>query len=245
MIRSLTLASIVALAGTAHAQFATINGAGNVAGNTNAGFGGVIGTGSLDLITLADGSVSLTINRGGADFNDAAVVYIDTGVGGITNTSILTDTADDGRRAISGGTNSDLGFAAGFSPAFAVSYQTSFAGLFSIGADPANHGFVAGVGGGTNSNDASFPINFNLADIGLAAGDSFRVLVTYLNAGNAYRSGEFIGTADTGPFADGANIGNNAHTLSADSYILVNSIPTPASAAILAFAGLAAARRRR
>ncbi|MEQ8770714.1 MAG: PEP-CTERM sorting domain-containing protein [Phycisphaerales bacterium] len=254
-MKAVVAGALVALAGAAGAQTITINGSGSAAGNGNSGFGGVIGTGSMDIVTLADGTVNITLNRGASEHFNATVIYIDSLAGGVTNTSVLTDTADGGRAGISGqgfgGETSDLGFASGFGADFAISYETAFGGLFSIGADPTNHGFVAAVGGdfggqpGTSSADASFLISFNMADIGLAAGDSFSMVATYLNNGNAFRSGEFIGSTATGPFPNDPNIGQAAFDLGDDDYILVNSVPAPGTAALLGLGGLAAVRRRR
>ena len=245
-----TAAAIACAAGAASAQFSIVNGSGTVSGNGNSGFGGVIGTGSMFVETLGDGTVNMTITRGSSGHFDATVIYIDSLAGGVTNTSMLTDIGDGGRAGISGqgfgGEMSDLGFATGFGADYAISYETAFGGMFAIGGDPANHAFVTTVfSGGADAMDATFTMSFNMSDIGLTAGDSFSFVATYLNNGNAYRSGEFIGTGDDTGFADGSNIGQNAYTLSDGSYVLVNSVPAPGAAAMLGLAGLTGLRRRR
>ncbi|MEL6741192.1 MAG: hypothetical protein AAFP26_11105 [Planctomycetota bacterium] len=249
-----TIAALCAAAGMASAQVATINGSGNVAGNGNSGFGGVIGTGSMDIETLGDGTVNLTLTRGASGHFNNTVIYFDTTGGGVSNTSVLTDTGggsfDGGRAAISGsggnGLNADLGFGANFAAEFAISYETGFGGMFSIGADPTNHGFVTTVfGGGADANDATFTMSFNMSDLGLAAGDSFKMVATYLNAFDGFRSGEFIGANDTGPFPADPNIGQNEWILGDEDFILVNSVPSPGALGALGLGGLLAARRRR
>ena len=53
--------------------------------------------------------------------------------------------------------------------------------------------FVSTLGGAGVSSDAAFSFETVLSDIGIVPGDSFKFVVTYLNAANAYRSNEAIG----------------------------------------------------
>ena len=104
----------------------------SIATNTNTGFGGVLGNSSMD---FTDDGTTLTItwSTGGAAFNDSLVIYFDTTVGGASDTSTYTDTADGGRRAISGfdGVNSSvITFGGGFTADSALSVDSSFAGFF-------------------------------------------------------------------------------------------------------------------
>ncbi|MEM7680411.1 MAG: PEP-CTERM sorting domain-containing protein [Planctomycetota bacterium] len=239
--------------GVAQAQIATINGSGSVAGNGNSGFGGVIGPGSMAVTTLPDGTANMTLTRGTGGHFDFTAVYIDSVAGGIANTSALSDTGDPGRAGLSGtgfgGELSDLGFATGFEADFGLTIDTGFSGIFDIVNDPNNFGFVAAVStdGTRDPNDATFNVSFNLSDIGLTAGDSFTFVASYLNSGNAFRSGEFIGSNDAGPFPADPNIGQNAYQLSDNSFVLVNTtpVPEPASLALLGLAAPVMLRRRR
>ena len=246
----MTLAAIAATCGTATAQVATVNGTGSVAGNGSTSFGGVIGTGSLDIETLADGTVNMTLNHPGDHF-DFTAMYIDSVVGGVSNTSALSDTADGGRAGLSGlgfgGETSDLGFASGFGADFGVSWESAFSGIFDLNSDPSNFGFVSGVitDSARDASDSAWNISFNMSDIGLSAGDSFKVVASYLNNGNAFRSGEFIGADDTGPFPADPNIGQNAWDLGDEDFILVNSVPAPGALALLGLGGLVSVRRSR
>lgn len=246
-----TAAASVALAGSAIATPITINGSGTATG-INSGFGDVLGaTSSIDVTTDLTGLVTFTINQGPGDLNDAGVIYIDSISGGVTNTSALTDVADGGRGALSGRDTggSDLGFAAGFGADYGISVQNSFAGLFDIATNTANFGFVSSVGtsgfDGTAATQTRV-VQFNLSDIGLSAGDSFDFVVSYLNGGNGYRSDEFIGVVDQSGFdLDGTNVGQNAVNLAVGDFVTVNSVPEPASLALIALGGVAMIGRRR
>lgn len=249
MNKGICILALAAASATASAQVATVNGTGTVNGNGNTGFGGVIGTGSLQIETLGDGTVNMTLNHG--SHFDFTAMYIDSVAGGISNTSALSDTGDGGRAGLSGtgfgGEMSDLGFGAGFEADYGITWEAAFSGVFDLTSDTSNFGFVttAITDGARDANDAAWNISFNMSDIGLAAGDSFKVVASYLNNGNAYRSGEFIGADDTGPFPDGGNIGNNAWDLGAEDFILVNSVPAPGAMALLGLGGLVSVRRRR
>ncbi|MEM9083160.1 MAG: hypothetical protein AAGB34_06140 [Planctomycetota bacterium] len=244
------------LAGSAFGQIATVNGSGNVAGNGNTGFGDVIGNGSMDITTMGDGTVTLSINRASGQFFNNIAIYIDSdnGATGVANTSALTDVADGNRRILSGGADAEtanLGFAAGFAADRGIAVEGGFAGMFDLVNDPTNYGFVASVGD-TLPSDSSIPsvvLSFNMSDLGLAAGDSFRLLVTYGNAfdgpsfNNYFRADEFIGV--DGASVAGGNPGFNDVQLGDNDFILVNSIPTPGAAALLGLAGIAGFRRKR
>lgn len=240
-----TIAALCAAAGMAGAQLATVNGSGSVAGNGNAGFGGVIGPGSMDIVTNPDGSVSLTVNRGGAEFFDQMVIYIDSTAGGFADTTALTDTADGGRIIASGtngGGSANIFFASGFEADYAISIEQGFSGIFQL-VGGGSHNFSATANTGFSSSDASFTLSFNLADIGIAAGDSFKMVANYHNAfdgAGPFRSDEWFGAATAA-----GNTGQADVQLGADDFILVNSIPTPGALGALGVAGLLAARRRR
>ncbi|QDU71123.1 hypothetical protein [Mucisphaera calidilacus] len=243
-----------ALAATACAEPIIINTTGTAAG-VSSGFGNVIGSeATLDVNVSPAGLVAMTLNRGSGTLNDTAVIYIDAVAGGVASTSGLTDTADGGRAAISGqgfgDETSHLNFAATFEADYAITIETAFSGLFAIGADPANHAFVAGVStdGARDASDPSFGIAFDLTQIGLSLGDSFDFIVTYLNPNNAFRSDEFIGvTAST--FTAG-NIGNNlnqpAQLADGDFNTVTTAAPVPTPAAFaagLTLLGITALRR--
>lgn len=241
----LAAACLAATAGLATAQLTTINGSGTVNGNGNTGFGGVIGPGTLDIETLSDGTVNMTVTRG-AEFFNQMVIYIDTGLGGFNTTANLNDTGDGGRIIASGangGGQSVINFASGFNASHAVSFESGFIGVFELVENGAHNFAATANGSGFASSDPTITISFNLAEIGLAAGDSFDIVANYFNAfdgGGPFRSDEWFGANIAG-----GNTGQATVDLDADSFIRVNSIPTPGGAALLAMGGLVVSRRRR
>jgi hypothetical protein len=238
-----------AFAASAAAAPVTIVHSGSSTG-INSGFGGTAGAGSsLAFETLLDGSVNITHTSGGGDLNDAVVMYIDTdsGATGFSSTSGFTDTDDGLRRAISGldgAERSTLNFAPGFSANYAVAWSQWFGGLWNLVND-GEHGFVTSANlspSGDGANLAgTWNLGINLADIGLAPGDSFRFVVTYISE-TAWRSNEFHGVA---AFA-GDNPGRPSEvTLSSGDFNTLISIPEPASLALLGLGGLVMLARRR
>ncbi|MCK7590241.1 T9SS type A sorting domain-containing protein [Subsaxibacter sp. CAU 1640] len=172
-------------------------------GNAATGFGGPIGNSTLEVYASSGITVNFVYNRGTSDFNDYMVIYIDSETGGITTTSGLTDTGDDGRKAISGydGTNrSTINFPPGFQPDYAISMNNGFAGLFEI-AEGGSHNFIQSANlAPTGSPSATiYTFNINFSNINTVPGlESFKFLATYLNGGNAFRSNESIGRNNAG-----------------------------------------------
>ena len=197
----------------------------NYSGNGNSGFGGVLGGGSFDIED--DGTtVTLTFNRGGGNFNDALVIYIDSESGGSPNTSNFTDTGDNLRQAISGfdGTNrSTVNFPTGFEADFAIAANVNsdnFAGLWDV-VDSGSHTFVASVNitNDSNTSAASYQMDFDFSEIGISSDvKSFSFVATYLNYTNAFRSDEAVGDG-LGSFTQG---NNTASFTDARTYYSVN-----------------------
>ncbi len=177
-------------------------------GNQLTGFGGPIGTSTLEIIADAGNTINFKLNKGTGEFNDYMVIYIDSKAGGINTTANLTDTGDDGRKAISGfdGTNrSTVTFPPGFLPDYAISINNGFAGLFEIVENGA-HAFVtsANLSPTNNNNATSYTFDIDFSEIGTTQGsESFKFLATYINASNAFRSNESYGrnTASGNPGA--------------------------------------------
>jgi hypothetical protein len=257
---------LAAGASSARAQLTTITGSGSTTG-INSGFGnaqgGVIGAGAtLSVAQASPGSslINFTLAKGPGDLNDVAVFYIataNTAATGFSTTATFDDIADGGRRAVSGfdGTNrSTLNFATGFTADFAISVENGFAGIFAL-SGTGSHTFVTSANlsttGGTGATAQNYLFELNLTNIGLAAGQSFDFVGTYLNSGNAFRSNEFIGVAP-GSFNSG-NIGQAPATLGTNDFVRFNSVaaaavPEPGALALLAAGAVSAAllvRRRR
>lgn len=63
----------------------------NYPGNGKTGFGGPVGTGSLD-ITADNNAITFKLNRGLSDMNEVLVIYIDVdGVAGIATLKVLLE----------------------------------------------------------------------------------------------------------------------------------------------------------
>lgn len=168
-------------------------------GNSNSGFGGVVGDSTLEFSDNGT-TVTGTFTKGAGDFNDAMVVYISTGSAGRTVIDgDVIDQGDDLRRAISsaGEFASNITFPSGFQATHAIAINVAFGGLWNI----PNTGiignneleFVAGVGSPDAVGSASFSFSFTWANIGLTSSDHFEFVVTYLNAGNGFLSDEGYG----------------------------------------------------
>lgn len=171
-------------------------------GNTNTGFGDVVGNGSL---VFTDDGTSITgaFTKGPGDFNDEMVIYIDSKPGGFTSTANFADSDDSDplRRAIAGfgnftGSNrSTVNFPTGFEADYALAFNTAFGGLWEL-ADNADFPFITGVGNPTSATQPGFTFSFDWADIGTVSSNNFRFVVTYLNAvdgAGVFRSDEAIG----------------------------------------------------
>ncbi|WP_299118051.1 T9SS type A sorting domain-containing protein [uncultured Winogradskyella sp.] len=174
-------------------------------GNTNTGFGGPIGQSSMSVDD--DGTtITFTFTKGAADFNDAMVIYIDTGVSGRTTIDgDVNDQGDNLRRAVSnaGDNPTTINFPATFEATHAIAISvnvfTNFAGLWSI----PNTGIIgdnglpfvssANLPMGTNEMTASFTFSITWANLGLANTDSFDFVATYLNSSNGFSSDEGYG----------------------------------------------------
>jgi hypothetical protein len=189
------------------------------AGNGDTGFGGPIGGGSL---TLTDNGTTLsgTVTKGPNGFNDALVLYLQTGAGGFADTSGFNDAGDGLRRAISGidggGNRSLLTFTGGFKPNYAIALgpaDDNFGGLWSL-ANGGNNSlpFVTSVNlspTGTNS-AATYSFSVALSSLGLAGNGAgtMGLLGTYIS-NSGFRSTEAVagnvsGTQGWNPFVQTA-----------------------------------------
>lgn len=183
-------------------------------GNTKTGFGGAVGTGSVQITVTGGTTVNFTFTRGTGNFNDLLVIYIDSKTGGFTTTSGFTDVADDHRKAISGfdgGTNrSTVTFPSGFVPDYALAFNNGFGGLWAL-ASGGSHTYVnsANLTPTGSATSATYTASIAKTDIGISGPTiAFGFLGTYIS-NSGYRSDEAIGDAATG-FAPGWNAYNPA-----------------------------------
>ena len=224
-------------------------------GNGGTSFGDVLGNSTLE-VTASGSAVNSTLTTGLGDLNDFVVIYIDSIVGGATNTAAFVDTGasnlDLNRSAISGfggGNRSIVNFAPGFEADFAISFNpgsggnSGFGGLWQLD-NNSNFTFVDSInlsptGTATATN---YTFDFDFSEIGITSADPFDFVATYLNSSNAFRSNEAIGASDAP--SGGTNIGNGALTFS--SFETFNqAIPEPTSVALMFGICLFGASRRR
>jgi len=197
------------------------------------GFGNVLGSNSrIYFDSSSTGTLNLGLQLGGGGLFDTGVIYIDSVSGGLSGTSTIEDTSDGGRRAVSGdgllGEQSELTFASGFLADYAITIEDSFSGLFQINND-GSLTYVTSLNL-TPTGDASLQQREGellLSQIGIAPGDSFLYVATYLNSGNAFRSDELHGHST--PL--GGNIGQSPFEF--DNYNLFVTVPEPTTAALL------------
>ena len=232
-------------------------------GNGNTGFGGAVGTSSLQVVSLADGTLNFTWTRGTGNFNDALVLYIDSTSGGFADTLGFNDQADPLRQAISGAsggttgidanTRSTVTFNTGFTANYAFAADTGFGGLWTL-ASGGNNSLIFNTATGFaptgSATAATYSWSFNASSIGLTAnsGESFKFVGTYLNSGNSFRANEALGFNIAGGNPGAGGIGSYPNTI-ASSEFTFQTIPEPSTYALLGLAatGLGAhvLRRRR
>ena len=240
-MRILSLSYIIAVAVSMLAN--TANAAPVVyLGNTNAGFGGTVGGGSLSINDVG-ADLNFVFSRGAGTLGNALVIYIDSVAGGFGSTSSFTDTADGLRRAISGnddGPNQTVAtFASGFNADYAIAFDASFAGLWTL--QSGSHTFIAALGLSPTGNVAAASHSFSVAqsDLGLGDGASMSFVGTYISD-TGFRSNEAIGSIGAG-----GNPGFTGGITFTDSRsFTTTAVPEPTSMILLSVAGLGFAGMR-
>ena len=169
-------------------------------GNGFTGFGGPIGQSTMDIND--DGTtITFTITKGPNNFNDALVLYFDTGVSG--RAAIDGDVNDNGdplRTAISnaGTSPSIVTFPLFFEASHAIALNASYAGLWSIPSsgytDNLTH--INSVGTPPLTTDPIITFSMDWSDIGLTNSDSFSFVGLYLST-SAWNSDEGYGDGIT------------------------------------------------
>jgi hypothetical protein len=182
-------------------------------GNTNDGFGGAIGNGSLTLSDDGTNVYGTLVTSGPMD--NALVIYIASVSGGFDSTGYFYDAGDALRSAISGYTatgnnggsgQSVLTFAPGFAPGFAIALQpgngVNFGGLYKL----ANGGndslqLLTSVHLTPVGTDiaGTYRFSFNVTNIGLTPGigQTFALFGTFITD-TAFRSTEAVAGNLTG-----------------------------------------------
>lgn len=157
--------------------------------NGESGFGGPVGGSTMEISD--DGTtITVTLTRGGGDFNDAMVIYFSTGEDGRSAIGTEINDRGDGLRAaiswMDGISGADLVFPEGFEATHALGIDTNWGAIWEIPAEGSvgDHQLPYGVGVNYPDGDASFTditFEFDWSDIGLEGGDSFDFVATYLN----------------------------------------------------------------
>lgn len=234
--------SLVAATVLAASLFANAASAETFTGNGGTGFGGRLGGGSLT-VTPSGTNVTFSFTPSGSFTGNIVAIYLDTGAGGYTSTSSLTDTSSDVKTAISGLSSNGrtlLTFPATFDADVALTIKPDFFEAQNI-SNPATFSFISG--GGQTAGAGPFTQTFSLSSLGIT-GTSFDVVATLIS-GSAYRSNETIGTSVTvpGSVGDTPNAGfTGTQVISTFGTVLV---PEPTTLGALAGVGLVALRRRK
>ncbi len=186
----------------------------NFPGNGKTGFGGPVGTGSLDINN--DGTnIQFKLNKGSGGFNDILVIYMDVDetASGYATTAAFTDVSSGLRKAISGyddgagNGRASFIFNSDFLPEFALAFgagNNNGSELVQL-VSGANHTSISTptVAGGGSSNSASFTVVITAAQLGLSSTIGFKFIATYISP-TAYRAEEAIGDPMTS-FSQGWN----------------------------------------
>lgn len=203
----------------------TINGSGFSVG-INSGFGNAVGSNSGLAVSSNDvGQIDWVLTTGGGNLDNAntVVIYIDTdeGATGYADTTGFDDqgigTFDELRAAISasnGTERSDVFFADDFSANYALAFNSGLAAAFRL--DPLGHEFIDTITGEGFGAGGPYHFSHTFSDLGLAADDSFRYVLTYLDPVGTFRSNEFHGVASSSVPA--TNIGFDDVTLASGDY---------------------------
>ena len=214
-------------------------------GNSNSGFNGSVGRGTLTITSTPDGSIMFGLAPFGGTLGSGndAVFYLDTKAGGLTSTSALNDNGDGGRTAVSGANTSTpsrttVTFAPGFGADYAIDFGSNFTNLFNLAAGSSGNNSLTFIPVTTST----FSISLNptqAASIGLLPGGTFSFVGTLISE-TAYRSNETFGTSVTTPGAvgDTPNAGFNGTQVfgNSDTYTLA---PEPSGlATVLMVAGV-------
>jgi hypothetical protein len=176
----------------------------NYAGNSNTGFGGAVGNGTL---SMTDDGTNLTVhltpdgsNLGG----NGVALFIDIGTGGFASTSGFNDASDGGHSIVSGysgSAQSVMTFTNGFSPSYAVSIGDGYTSLYKL-ANGGNGSFTYITGEGGTPYNFTFPA----ADLGLTNGTTATIRIFgSLTSQTGYRSTEAIAGNDHTAFGQGYN----------------------------------------
>lgn len=207
-------------------------------GSGTSGFGGAVGNSQM---TWTDDGTTVSVNftKGSGDFNDAFVLYFDTGASGRnTIDTSVNDRKDLLRSAISfmeAGTGKTLTFPTGFEASHAIAINTTFGGLWSIPATGSigddGLGFVAAVGNPTSNTQGSFTFSFDLAEVGLTpnSGAEIKFVGTYLNP---FGGDGGLGFASNEGYGSGFpvdNIGQNNFTFTGSPLTYVTAVPEPSA----------------
>lgn len=198
----------------------------NYPGNGKAGFGGPVGTGSLD-VTSTVATYTFKLNKGTNDMNDALVIYIDSKGSGLSTTANFIDSRNELTKAVSGwdgATNrATFNFSATFRPDFALCFQPGVNGGKGIlvrlvdGVDfPIKDQPV--VTNGTVKNAASYEVTISSSDIDNPP-VGIKFMATYIS-NTGYRSDEAIGD----PMTDFVQ-GWNEYTATVDPLLFNSTLP--------------------
>ena len=209
-------------------------------GNQSTGFGGALGQSTLSITDNATtGVVNFSLAATGS-ISDVAF-FFSTGSGGVTDTTSVPDSGDEGRRAITGESTSPVQqtpvyFATGFSAKYAVAIDNAqHDNLFQLVPGQSYLSYVSAASnitqtGGTGS-AVTYGFSLTEAQLGIAPGGSFSFVATLSNAqdgtNNIYRSDETIGASNVDGQGLSGNLGNTGTLTYSGFDTYTTSVPEP------------------
>lgn len=205
---------------------------GNGANGFNTSGTGPIGGGILT-ITSDAANINFSLTTGSTFSGNALVLYIDSVTGGFGSTASFTDTADGGRTALSGFSNTNrtlANFPTGFGADFGITVEPgNFSGTFNL-SNTSNFQFLQG-NNLSGSGTGPFTFSVSRTNLGLpASGETFQFVGSLIST-SAFRSNETFGPSSSDNVDGFGNPGFTGTT----TFSAANTFPVPEPGTVALF----------